>query len=445
MLFNTATSPQSSVKKRNHQKTTMKISALILLMIASLFSLGFAEDEDHVQEVDHLASATLMIYDGRLDEAEAELARVDKSGKNFNAADYYTARGVLYFKKSRYESAISNYKKAITATKTKKFESSRMNNNRKYLFSIGKNKDDKDPVFQFDSEKEKQDKLEKLNIYLSQSYYEIKDYANTIKHLDLAGDRGRDRTALFALRAECYWKIKKFNDAINSLSRGLKLFPEDPALLKQKYYYLSELGLYQAAIENAKKYMTVINADADEFVILAQLLVKADQTDEAIKILETARGKFPKIANIAMLLGHIYMQKDMKHTAAHLFKAGACNDKKYLKDAVEMHRQIKDYSHAIFLNAQMSDNVEKLKQKVAIHVERSEFEKVIGLKDGLERYNILEDDNIRYALAYSYYMSKDYQNAELQLNKIDNDELYLKGAAIRRNIEKCRKNSVECF
>ena len=61
--------------------------------------------------------------------------------------------------------------------------------------------------------------------------------------------------------------------------------------------------------------------------------------------------------------------------------------------------------------------MEKLKQLVAIYLDRGEFEKVIGLKDGLERYNLLEDDNLRYALAYSYYMAKDYPNAEIQLKK----------------------------
>jgi tetratricopeptide (TPR) repeat protein len=229
------------------------------------------------------------------------------------------------------------------------------------------------------------------------------------------------------------------------LNRGLELFPDEPALMKQKYYYLADLELYQSAIETARHYMAMIDADAGEYVILGQLLLEVGQEDEALKILETAKGKFPDNAKITMLTGHIYMEKEMNFTAAHFFKQGAYHDKKYLKDAVEMHRRIKDFSHAIYLNAQMSDNVEKLKQKVAIHLDRGEFEKVIGLKDDLERYDMLKDNNLRYAIAYSYYMAKDYPHAETHLKKIYDNELFAKGTVILRDIEKCRENSAECF
>ncbi len=429
-----------------HIKTTVKLFIFIITMFASIPSGGFASDAKTSMKVDHLAIATLMIYDGRFDKAMEELVQVDQSAENFDQARYYTIQGVLYAKMEQYDKAIVNYTRAIRATLEKTFEApSRKSETPKYLFSIGKTEIEETPEPEFDGEKIKKEKLEKLHAHLAQAYYKIKDYANTVKHLDLAGERGRDRAALFALRAECYWKIKQHDDAVHALNSGLELFPEDPALLKQKYYYFAELGLFQAAVENAKKYMAVVDADADEYMILAQLLMEAGQTTEAAKILELARGKFSESAKIEMLLGHAYMNKEMMHTAAYLFKQGAYHDRKYLKDAVEMHRRIKDYSHAIFLNAHMDDKVEKLKQLVAIVLERGEYEKVIGVKDELERYNLLDDDNIRYALAYSYYMAKDYDQAEFHLKRIQDNELFSKGTVIRRNIEKCRENSMGCF
>jgi tetratricopeptide (TPR) repeat protein len=407
---------------------------------------AYAQDAEEPKEIDHLDLATLMIHDGQLDKAEAELSLVDTSDESFDAATYYTVRGVLDSKKERYESAIQNYLIAVDATKAKIFEATDLKKKKKYLFSLGKSEEkETDALPVFDAEKVKKEKLEKLHIYLSQSYYQLKDYASTVKHLDLAGDLGKERAALFGLRAECYWKIKQYEDAIGALNTGLSLFDGDAMLLKQKYYYFAELGLYQAAIENAKKYMAVIDADANEYILLAQLLIQAGQADEAAKILESAMGKFSENAKIAMLLGNIYMEQGMNFTAAHLFKEASNNEKKYLKDAVEMHRRIKDYSHAIFLNAQMNDKVEKLKQLVAIILDRGEYEKVIGVKDELKRYNLLDDDNMRYALAYSYYMSKDYEQAELHLKKIQDNELFAKGTIIRKNIEKCRENSMECF
>ncbi len=424
----------------------MKKLVLTILLVLWVTLSVYGQDDGKETEVDHLALASLMIYDGRLDKAEEELSQVDTTSKTFDRARYYTIRGVLASKKEEYEKAIENYLMAIDATEATTFEAPKLDQQRKYLFSLGKREKENEPVLpEFDPEKVKTEKLEKLHIYLSQVYYRVKDYTNTVKHLDLAGDRGRDRAALFILRADCYWKIQQFDDAIHALNRGLKFFPKDASLLKQKYYYFADLGLFQSAIACAKEYMAEIDADADEYILLGQLLLEVGQDDEAIKILEKAKGKFPENAKIAMLLGHIYMQKEMNFTAAHLFKEAAYHDKKYLKDAVEMHRRIKDFTHAFFLNAQMSDPVEGLKQKIAIYLDRGEFEKVIGLKDGLERYNLLEDDNLRYALAYSYYMAKDYPNAELHLKKIYDNELFAKGSVILGNIEKCRENSTECF
>jgi tetratricopeptide (TPR) repeat protein len=411
-----------------------------LLLLISLSTSLFAKES----LVDHLSVATLLIYDGKYEKAEDELDLVDTKSDSFDEAKYYTIKGVLASKTDDYNKAITNYKKAIEATKNKEFKAPKSASKEKYLFSIASS-DSKEKTPKFDATKVKKEKIEKLYMYLSQSYFKIKEYEKTAKSLDLAGDKGKERASLFALRGECYWKIKQYSNAIDALNRGSNLFPKDTTLQKQKFYYFADLGLYQAAIDNAKLYMDKTNADANEYIILAQLLVEAKQIDEAIKILESTKAKFSKSAKTQILLGHIYLKKEMKHTTAYMFKYAAYKDTDYLKDAVEMHRRIKDYPHAIFLNSQISDKVEKLKQKMAIHIDRGEFAKVIGLKDALNRYNMLKDDNIRYALAYSYYMSKEYDKAEQNLKKIRDDQLFKKATIIRTNIEKCRNDSMECI
>ncbi|MDF1577220.1 MAG: tetratricopeptide repeat protein [Desulfobulbales bacterium] len=423
----------------------MKIIISILLLIF-FYQPVFGRGNPPEVPIDHLALATLMIHDGRYDKALEELSQVDRSSETFDQARYYTTKGVLDSKTQNYQSAIENYNKAIEATEAKMFTASETHREKKYLFTIGRSEIEKAAgAPEFDGEKVKKEKLEKLFIHLSQAYYKVGDYANTAESLDQAGDRGRDRAELFTLRAECYWKIKDPHGAIAALNRGLELFPEDTALLKQKFYYFAELKLYQGAIENAEKYMAAVEADEDDYVILAQLFRGSKQPAKAIAILERAKANFPDNAKIKMLLGHAYLEKDMYYTTAYLFKLGAYNDKKYLKDAVEMHRRVKDYPHAIFLNAQMGDKVEKLKQKIAIHLDLGEFAQVIGLKDDLERYDILNDDNVRYALAYAYYMAKDYESAEHHLQRINDEDLFLKGTVIRGNIEKCRNDFMECL
>ena len=422
--------------------TFLKKTTLIFIL---LFTTSIVANETNEYEVNHLSIATLLIYDGNFKKAKDELDLVNKQSKNYDEAKFFTVMGVLDSKTNNFGGSVQNYNKAIDATKAKLFIAPKVYTKEKYLFSIGQTQVKKQQAPIFDAKKVKKEKLEKLYLYLSQSYYKLKDYKNTALSLESAGQKGKDRAALFSLRAECYYKIKDYHKAIDALNKGSELFKDDSTLLKQKFYYLADLGLYQSAIDNAKQYMQKVGADSGEYLLLAQLLIEASQIDESIKILEIAIAKFPKVAKLKMLLGHMYMKQKMPRTTAHMFKLASYNDSKFLGDAVEMHRRNKDYAHAIFLNTQMPNKVQKIKQKIAIYLDRGEFEKIIGLTNALKRYNILEDDNIRYALAYSFYMAKDYTSAEDHLKLISDNELFSKATIIRKNIEKCQKNNMECI
>jgi tetratricopeptide (TPR) repeat protein len=320
---------------------------------------------------------------------------------------------------------------------------------REYLFTVFSPKTKVEaPVVTkplFDPEKLRKDQIEEIYIYLSQAYYKAEQYINAVHALDAAGEKGRASASLFTLRAECYWKADQKGSAIDALSRGAKLFPKDATLLKQKFYYFAELKLYQASIAAAKAYMSKMPANAQEYISLAQMLQSGGESEEAIKVLEEAKLKFPSSAKVHILLGHYYNQKDMPHVTADLFEKGSFYDSSYLKEAAEMYRRNGELAHALYLNSMMTDKEEKTKQKVAIYIGKGEFEKIIGLKDALDRYGLLKNDNMRYALAYAYYMAKDYDLAEAHLKKIEDDELFSKATVIRKNIEKCRSNSLECI
>ncbi|MEA3228808.1 MAG: tetratricopeptide repeat protein [Campylobacterota bacterium] len=425
----------------------MKKIVGVFLYIFLINTVAFAKESSDESYVDHLALATLMVYDANYDVAREELALVDKSAKKFNGAKFYTISGVIDTKQKKYKNSIINFKKAIVATQKTEYKAPVVKVKEKYLFSFASEKEvkvvDNKPVLEW--EKNKKEKIEKLYIYLSQSYYKIKDYKNTVKALNNAGTMGKNRSSLYTLRAECYWKIKEHSHSFNALNEGIKLFPKATKLLKQKFYYLAELKLYQASIKIAKQYIKASGNSSSEHIALAQLLLQANQLDEAIKILEVAKLTFPKEAKIDVILSHAYGKKGMKFTSAEIFEIASIYDKKYETDSVEMHRRVGNIAHAIYLNSKMKDKVQKLKHKIAIYISREEYEKVVGLISGLKRYNLLKDDNVRYALAYSYYMEKDYKNAEKQLKKISDNELFAKATVIRKNIEKCRNDSMECI
>lgn len=424
----------------------VKVLKISLLLLA-LSTFVEAKNAD-VPEVDHLALASMMVYDGKFSKANDELDEAKKYDKDLDMSKYYTIKGVIAMRQEKHEQAIMYLKKAVVATKAKVYKAPASEKvKRKHLFSIGSEPEKvvEPKIAAFDAEKIRKEQLQRLYSNLSQESYKVKNYLATIKYLDLQGPAGRDQAAEYMLRADCYWKSGNKDASVSILTKGAQVFPQDQSLLKQKFYYFTELGLYQEAIESAKAYMKRAKPNAKEYMALAQMLLAGGQRDEALKVLEETKMIFPRDAKVNMLLGHLYMKRGMEYTTANLFEQGSYYEHKYVKEAAELHRRVGLIPHALYLNSQISDKTEKLKQKIAIYVDRQEYEKVIGLIDALKRYKMLDDDTIRYAVAYAYYMAKDYEEAEVQLKKITDNELFSKATIIRKNIEKCQDNSMECI
>ncbi|GIT98747.1 lipopolysaccharide assembly protein LapB [Sulfurovum sp. TSL1] len=426
------------------------LKKIITLSFVLFLTYSLQANEAEEQTINHMEIATIMYYDGKYDKALEELQQAKDSHTKIEWDKYHNMRGLIFLKNENYQASIDAFKKAIIATKQKSYEPPvEEKPKREYLFSVfSEKKKVEEPIVKkpvFDPEKVRKDQIEEINIYLSQAYYKAEQYLNAVHALDAAGEKGRASASLFTLRAECYWKADQKGAAIDALSRGAKIFPKDATLLKQKFYYFAELKLYQAAIAAAKAYMQKMPANAQEYISLAQMLQSGGESEEAIKVLEEAKLKSPSSAKVHILLGHYYNQKEMPHVTADLFEKGSFYDAKYLKEAAEMYRRNGELAHALYLNSMMTDKEEKTKQKVAIYIGKGEFEKIIGVKDALDRYGLLKNDNMRYALAYAYYMVKDYESAEEHLKKIEDDELFSKATVIRKNIEKCRSNSLECI
>ncbi|GEM_PF-401295 len=423
------------------------IFKMFFLMMVLLWSPLNAKEEAVPPPVDHIQVATILFYDGKYDKALISLQKAKESNVEIDWMKYHSMRGIIFLKQNRLKEAIEELRKAIEVTHVYVYKKPVVEEKPKHLFTLLSERNEstisKEPPF--DPEALRKDKLQELYLYLSQAYYKDKQYLKTVEALDQAGERGRDSSATFTLRAECYWKADEKERAITVLTQGATVFPEDTTLLKQKFYYFAELQLYQAAIQAAREYIKRMPADEKEYVSLAQMLQNGGEKNQAIQVLEEAALRFPKSAKIQFLLGLYYNQKQMTYTAAHLLEMGAERNATYLKDAAEMYRRAGDLSYAIYLNSKMTDNAEKTRQKVAIFVSRGEFEKVIALKDALNRYGMLKDDNMRYALAYAYYVVHDFDKAEEHLQKIEDNELFSKATVIRKNIEKCKDKPMECI
>ena len=380
----------------------MKKILMLCLMLG--LTLGAADKKKSSDEVDHVALAALMLKDGHIARANDALSRVDLKDESVDKVRYYTLRGLVATKLGGFAEANGYFKASIAAGQ--------------------------------------EDKA--VYLYIAQNSFKLQDYRGTLDAIANAGSLVGDKPTIFALKAECHWRLADIEAALQTLRRANERFPQFYEFYKQRFNYLVTLGLYQSALEDAKVYFE--HADPNEKTSLSFIsaLRKSGATEKAIRLAEQANLRFAESAEVTVMLAHLYLDSEMIRSAAELFDQASIEDGKYTKEAAEMMRRARDYVMALYKNAQMLDQKEKLKQRVAIFIEHGTYERIVASKTALERSGLIEDETIRYALAYAYYMAGDFEQCEVQLKLLTRPDLFQKATELRKNMEKCITDRWEC-
>ncbi|PHR59565.1 MAG: hypothetical protein COA44_01080 [Arcobacter sp.] len=376
-----------------------------LLIVLLLISLNVsAADKKTSDDIDHLALAGLLLRDGFVNRANDELKKVDMEDKALDLGRFYTVQGLTLTKLGSYEKANSAFKSALEIEGSEKA----------------------------------------LYLYVAQNSYKLQNYQDALDAIQSAGTIADENVSVVSLKAECYWRLSKHTQALNVLGNGIEKFKTQWNFYKQRFNYLVTLKLYQSALEDAKIYLK--NAKPSEKTVLSFIsaLRKSGDTQKAIELAEIANLRFIESAEITVLLAHLYLDKEMIQAAADLFDQASIEDTKYTKEAAEMMRRAHKYITALYKNAQMLETKEKLKQRVAIYIEFGSYERIVASKKALYRSELIEDESIRYALAYSYYMIGEHELCELELKQLSRPDLFSKATELRKNMQKCKDNHWEC-
>ena len=377
---------------------------LFFILLTALQLSIFAADKSKSDEIDHVALAALLMKDGHYARAAETLNEADTTEKDFDFVLYYTIKGLIFTKQQLYTVANEQFYNAIKSGQT-------------------------EPT---------------IYLYIAQNNFKLRDYQATIDALNKAGEVATAKPQLLALKAECHWKLEQKAEALDILATTLEKFPEYYGVYKQRFNYFVELELYQSALEDAEIYLANEKPNVKTYLSFVGALRKSGATTKATVLAEEGNVKFVESADMTVMLAHLYLDQEMVQTAANLFDQASIEDAKYTKEASEMLRRARKFTLALYKNAQLNNTKEKYKQRIAIYLEFGEYERVVATDSALERSGLLEDENIRYALAYAYYMTSDFEKSEAQLRELTRPDLFEKATELRKNMEKCQNNSWEC-
>lgn len=382
-----------------HRLTTL---LLCLLLAAALPARAAEESAD---EVDFLALAALMLRDGNIDRAIVALDQVDPAAEGVDLVRYYTLRGMAHMRRNELEPA------------------------RDALLQAVESGDAEAVVF----------------VYLAQVNYQLQDYRATIDALDRAGAALERVPSAYHMKAQSYWLLEEPVMALAILDQGARVFPEDSNFIRRKVFYLVDLGLYKEAVVQGRQYLQQSAGTLEDYVALGNALRASGELDEAAAFLEEAQLNFPGSPEVKKVLAHVYIEREQLSAAADLLYQAALLDPQLLAEAAELYRRAGQTHRALTINSGLTDQPEKFRQRLALYLELQNFEQAAAMEIPLRRVGLLEDEDLRYAIAYSLFKTGDFAAAEEHLAALNRPDLFRKAAELRRAIQDCAEDSWKCL
>jgi tetratricopeptide (TPR) repeat protein len=378
---------------------------MLTLLLAFFWFAVPAGAEEKEDGADFLALAALMLRDGNIDRAMVALDQVDLTAEETDRVRYFTLRGMAHMRLNAFEAARDAFEKAVSSGEAEAV----------------------------------------VQVYLAQVNYRLEDYAAAITSLERAGAAVERVPSVYHMKAQCYWLLDDPVMALATLDQAAQLFEEDASFLRRKVFYLVDLGLFKEAVVEGKQYLATTAGKLEDYVALGNALRASGELEEAARLLEYALLLFPESPEARKVLAHVYIERDQPSAAAEILHQAALLDPTLLSEAAELYRRAGQPYRALILNSQLSDQPEKLRQRLALYLQLESFEQAAAMELPLKRVGLLDDEDLRYAIAYALFKTGEFTAAEQHLAVLNRPDLFRKAAELRRAIQDCTTDSWKCL
>jgi tetratricopeptide (TPR) repeat protein len=382
-----------------------KLKCFLLALLLGLSAPVLANDDE--DDVDFIDLAALMLRDGNLDRAMLALDQVDLEDEDgeVDLLRYYTLRGMAHLRRNEFELSADALESAVATGEAQSV----------------------------------------VYVYLAQAYFSLERYRDVLTALDRAGP-DLDRVAsIYHMRAQCHWLLKEPAMALAVLDQATEVFPADPGYQRRKVFFLMELGLFQEASEQGQEYLARSEGKLEDYVALGNAMRASGQLEEAARLLELAKLRFPTDTSVKKVLANTYMDRAELNAAADLVFEASLFEPALVSEAAELYRRAGRPQRALMLNSQVRDQEVKLKQRLALYLETGQFATAAAMDMDLRLVNLLDDEDVRYALAYAYFKTGDFDGAERHLQKLTRPDLFRKAAELRSAIQDCFEDTWQCL
>jgi thioredoxin-like negative regulator of GroEL len=371
--------------------------------VLGLTSIASAQDDDP------LALASLLLSNGSWDRAQSVLQDIDPEQRGLDTVRYHSLSGLVALQQRSYPSASAHFEAAIAATHAAE--------------------EAPDPT---------------LFLYLSRAQLLGGEPAAALRTLDAGGEPVNAIPSSYLIRARAHRDVGDLAGAFDAYSTGAARFPLQRDFPRQQILLLVEMGLTQEASARAAGLLEEADASAEDALTVAEALRKTGAVARAATILEAARLRFPEEPEILVQQAVVAMTADQPLTAARFLQVAAEFDSEYALKSAELYRQANQLESALYMNAQVTEPVEKVRQRFGLLLSAESYERAVVLGPRLQRLNLTSEDDVAYGLAYALFMTGDLEQAEALLTGIGDPELFTKATALRQAMARCKESPESC-
>lgn len=390
---------------KSSRATTPSFVAALLAVALGIPAAG-AKKEEPKEDLDFLELATVLVRDKNYERASNVLAQVDTEDEDADLARFHFLRGVVRLNLGLYSQAAEDFRTSLENGQT-------------------------DPV---------------VSIYMGQAYFYSNQYEKCLEAFLRAQDKAREIKSTFAMRAEAYWKLDRFEESWEILNEGMELYPDYHELLRRKTFQAIRKNLYRTASELGRAYLQRADAAYQDYLAIGSALYRSGSVDEALQFLELAHLRYGDQVKVTTELARVYKEQGMYRTAAMLLERAALRsaDDDLTVEAGELYRKSDEPFKTLALNGRIADSEKRLRQRLSVLVELRRYEMVAAMATDLRRVGLLKDDTIRYAVAYAFFKSGDYDRADRLLSGISEPDIFRQATELRKAMEDCRNEQWRC-
>lgn len=373
---------------------------LVLGLILPLNRLpysAFAQNDEEI-EIDYVGLAGRLVREGDYKSAAENLKKAPASQKDTEAYQLVVALLDLY--QERFESALTGLDKLIAGGSTDNY----------------------------------------LWIYKAQAHYGTKQFREVIASLKKVSELAASIPTVAAMRLKALWELNEYELAWTELQKQTAKVGKTGPLVRLDLEWSLEKKLYERAKDLVLRELTGGKLKTDDKLDLIGILRGAGReraTLEALEIMRLTESSNPVIIS---RLAFMYAELQKYNSSAQLFHEAALLDPDYSYQAAEVYLKADKPAIAMRLNRKVKDQVKKFRQRLAILIAQGDYEKAAASEADLRRLGLLSSEDLRYALAFAFYKTRQFDRLDYHLSQIQKPDLFAKAIALRKEMIECQSS-----